>query len=470
MMSCGDQFRTPHGLRSLPAWMAVCVLLCACIAARAADPTILDLQRELKSLFPPMSPAVHAAPFPEVQADNPYAIVEHEFLLARAPDLDSPSVRLSLRQLRRSTPAIRTAHAACVKIITPYWHGAGVLVSPDGDVLTSHHLVAGVPCASVQTLDGRIHTVTNITAASVIHDLALLRIDGGPYPCLSVDTSPDPPRGSILHIVGHPGNTPWKLTRGAVVRRMADRGTQVLHFDADVARGNSGGPIVDEAGRLLAITACSAELADGSTVKIGIAAPAIRSFLAEPRVTRDFAALARFERNRRMTEFLGQLYVMMDAWIAEWLASMSQVTLERTEALQGHASAPGTRFTNTRKAAEVSARLLLLKALMVRCALLQDIDAPLASSIADGSAVLDTLMDSAMLLGGRTGASTREAADIIARLRHCRQEAEQRFDKALSGVQRASTQFNLDITDPLQSRYIAGMRSRYNLPGCRVQP
>lgn len=435
----------------------------------AADPSILDLQRDLKTLFPPSSASIRP-PSPS-SPNSPHAIIEREFLLTRTPDFERPSTKLSLRQIRIAPPAIKNAHAACVRIITPYWQGAGVLISPSGDILTSHHLIAGAPCVSVQTLDGRIYTVTNITAASATHDLALINITGGPFPFLSANTNPDPSRGTALHIVGHPGNNPWKLANGSVIRRTFDRGTEILHFEADVARGNSGGPIVDDAGRLLAITACSATLADGSTVKVGIAAPAIREFLTKPRLPRDFADIAKIERNRRMAEFLGQLYVMMDAWIADWLASMSQVTLERTDGLPETAPLVRARFANGKQAYEKSAKLLLLKTLMLRCSLVQDLDSPLIASIAGSTATLESIMDGSLLLGSSAGATPQEAAAIIARLSRCKIDAEKHFGEALATVQTASTRLELNITDPQRIKQLANIGARYNSPaGCRIQP
>jgi S1-C subfamily serine protease len=453
---------------SLMARLSFCLLLSP-PPSFAADPSILDLQRDLTTLFPPSPVATHTPS--RSPPDSPHTIIEREFLLTRTPDIERPSTKLSLRQIRSAPAAIKNAHAACVRIITPYWQGAGVLISPSGDILTSHHLIAGVPCVSVQTIDGHIYTVTNITAASATHDLALINITGGPFPFLSAKTNPDPSRGTALHIVGHPGNNPWKLANGSVIRRTFDRGTEILHFDADVARGNSGGPIVDDAGRLLAITACSATLADGSTVKVGIAAPAIRAFLAEPRLPRDFADISRIERNRRMAEFLGQLYVMMDAWIADWLASMSQVTLERADGLPETAPLAKARFANARQAYEKSAKLLLLKTLMLRCTLVQDLDSPLIASIAGSTATLDAIMDGSLLLGSGAGATPQEAAAIIARLNRCKLDAEKHFGEALATVQTVSTRLELNITDPQHIKQLADIGARYNSPaGCRVKP
>ncbi len=439
-------------------------LLAGASLSNAADPLILELQRELKALFP--TPLLSAASPPVPLPESPYAIVSQEALLALTPSLPGSTGRLSLRGIRQSPPAIRNAHAACVKIITPYWHGAGILLTPEGDVLTSYHLVAGVPLASVQTLDGRIHSVSNITAASAIHDLALLRIPGGPHVSLQISDGPGPSPGTALTVVGHPGETAWQSVPGHALRCHADRGTQVLHFEAPVARGNSGGPIVDETGQLVAVTACAAELADGSHVKVGIAAPAIRAFLAAPRVSMDFADLSRIERNRRLADFLGQVCLLMDLWINDWLASMSVVTVDK---IPGDATGPKIRFLHTKQAAEVSARLILLKAMLLRCGLAENIDPALKQSVASSSLTLDSLMDGALLLSAGKGISAQATRATIAQVARCRQDANRHFGQALASIRAAASRYDLDVSDPARFQQISTMQSRHASVGCRFE-
>lgn len=441
------------------AWSVVCAT-----DVHAADPLILELQRELKAMFPVPAPTTSSLAL--LKPESPYAIVSQEVLLALAPGLPDSTEVTSLRKIRQAPPAVRNAHAACVKIITPYWHGAGILVSPEGDVLTSYHLVAGVPCASVLTLDGRIHTVSNITAASAVHDLALLRIPGGPYVTLPVSSATGPEPGEPLTIVGHPGETVWKSVPGTALRCNADRGTQVLHFDAPVARGNSGGPVVDGKGQLVAVTACAAELADGSKVKVGIAPPAIRAFLSSPRLPMDFADLTRIEQNRRLADFLGQVCLLMDMWINDWLASMALVTVEEAPGTPGQ-SGPRIRFMHTRQAAEISARLILLKAMLLRCGLADSIDPILKDSIASSSRTLDALMDGALLLSGNRGISPEATRSAMKQVSQFRQEANRHFGQALSGIRSSAAQYELDVSDPVRFKQISAMKTRHESVGCR---
>ena len=377
---------------------------------------------------------------------------------------------MSLRKIRQTPPPIRNAYAACVRIITPYWHGAGVMISPDGLILTSYHLVAGVPCASVQTMDGRIFPVTHITSASAIHDLALIRIPGGPYVPLGISKEDRPAEGSAIRIVGHPGDATWHSVTGLSLRCRPDRGTVVLHFDAPVARGNSGGPVVNDRGDLVALTACSAELADGANVKVGIAAPAIRKFLASPSQPMAFADLSRIERNRRLTDFLGQICLLMDVWINDWLDSVSRIRIEEATRDPNPAFNRRIHFAQTQQTAEISARLILLKAMLIRCRCTKDMDPELEGILAESSLALDALLDGALLLSGKATLSPDDSRVAMEKASHCRKEANQHFAKALAGLQSTASRLELTAADPLRYEQLSAIQSRQKSVGCRVEP
>lgn len=445
----------------------VVFLLLVTIPLYAADLLVMELQKELQLLFPrsvlPSSTIV--APEPH----SPFAIISQEPLLALAPTMPSTPGRLSLRKIRNSPPAIRNAYAACVKVITPYWHGAGVIISSNGLVLTSYHLVAGVPFASVQTLDGIIYPVTNISAASAIHDLALLQIPPGSFNALEIGRTDEPATGHPISVIGHPGDFSWHSVTGLSLRCLPDRGTHVLHFEAPVGRGNSGGPVVDQDGRLIAITACLAELANGGRVKVGISAQAIRSFLEMPRQPMRFADLSRMERNRRLTDFLAQLGLIMDIWINDWLAAMSGIAIRDADPGTDPSIARRVRFTETQRAAEVSARLLLLKAMLVRSAYTPDIDPQLRASIDDSAKALDSLIDGSLLLGGKTDLSAQDSRTRLAEAARCRQSANRHFARALAGLQSSSARLDLQVSDPLRYQRISAIQARHSSVGCRVE-
>lgn len=433
----------------------------------AADLLVMELQKELQLLFPrsmlPSSTIVVPAP------PSPFAIVNQEPLLAVAPTMPAAPGRLSMRKIRQSPAEIRNAYAACVKVITPYWHGAGVIISSNGLVLTSYHLVAGVPCASVQTLDGIIHPVTNITAASAIHDLALLQIPRDACIPLEVGQAADSIHNPAIRVIGHPGDLSWHSVTGLSLRCLPDRGTHVLHFDAPVGRGNSGGPVLDGNGKLVAITACSAELANGGRVKVGISAHAIRSFLELPRQTMEFADLSRIERNRRLADFLAQLGLVMDIWINDWMMAMSGITAEGAGPAPSTGSGQRVHFSETQEAAEVSTRLLLLKAILIRSGHTPDIDPQLQASMDDSSKALDALIDGSLLLADRTALSVQASRSRLAQAARCRQAANRHFGRALAGLQASAMRLDLQVSDPLRYQRISAIQSRHTSVGCRVE-
>lgn len=442
-------------------------VLLAAIPLYAADLLVMELQKELHLLFPrsmlPSSTIVAQEPH------SPFAIINQEPLLALAPTMPSAPGRLSMRKIRLSPPSIRNAYAACVKVITPYWHGAGVIISSNGLVLTSYHLVAGVPCASVQTLDGVIYPVTNISAASAVHDLALLQIPQGSFNPLEISRTEGLIPGHAISVIGHPGDSSWHSVTGISLRCLPDRGTHVLHFEAPVARGNSGGPVVDGDGKLIAVTACLAELANGGRVKVGISAHAIRSFLDMPRQTMQFADLSRIERNRRLADFLAQLGLIMDIWVNDWMAAMSGIMVRDADPETTHATARRVRFSETQRAAEVSARLLLLRAMLIRSGHMPDIDPQLQASIDDSTKALDALIDGSLLLGDKTALSPQASRTRLAEAARCRQSANRHFGRALAGLQSSAARLDLQVSDPLRYQRISAIQARHTSVGCRVE-
>ncbi len=458
-------------------------ILLVASASFAFDPTIEDLRTELRRLFPAPANAVHAARVERGPVD-PYSIVHRDYLLARPADLIGRPVQVSLRAIRQYPVPLRQAHAACVKILTPYWHGSGVLISPSGDVLTSYHLVAGALAASAQTMDGRIHPIDGVKAYSALHDLAIVHIDGGPYPSLSPRDHPAPAAGTRLFVVGHPGELAWKLTEGRVIRHTADAGTRVMHFESDVTRGNSGGPVIDAEGRLCAITACAAELADGTRVKVGIAADALRDFLrTRPGGSIDFSSLAAAERNRQTADFLEVIFGLTEDLMIDWQSAMAAVDVEaRPLPPPAEASAPAVAgagaavvapapvaFVNTRLCADTAMRLLVFQALLRRCATAEGLSPELRQSMHDYVAVLDHMVEAAALLSRRP-TTPAEARDKMRQAADHRLEADHRFGAAVTVLQGVGKTFGLDAAAPQRYAELEAMRRKYAPTGSRMQP
>jgi serine protease Do len=131
---------------------------------------------------------------------------------------------------------------------------SGFFLGSDGLVLTAAHAVTQT------SLDLELRDGTKLKARPVRlskhHDAALLVIDGkaGGYPCLPLDLEPKSP-GREVYAIGAPASEKlaFSLTRGIVSGLPEIDGLRLLQTDASVNPGNSGGPLVDAKGRIVAL-------------------------------------------------------------------------------------------------------------------------------------------------------------------------------------------------------------------------
>ena len=131
--------------------------------------------------------------------------------------------------------------------------GSGFLLSADGLVMTAAHVVGGE--LKVRTRGGSEYRA-GIVRAARNSDTALLRIIDSPpaLPCLAVDLAPKR-IGSEVYAIGSPASRElaFSLTRGIVSGLRPLGGAQFLQTDASISPGNSGGPLIDKEGRVVAI-------------------------------------------------------------------------------------------------------------------------------------------------------------------------------------------------------------------------
>ncbi len=171
------------------------------------------------------------------------------------------------------------------------WCGTGFLVSKDGLVLTNRHVARDAKTLMV-TLDGGVQTTAKVVTIDDEQDLALLRIDPDVAKGSFVKFAPadTPAAGADCTVMGFPlldrlGSN-IKITRGIVTGiQQADLDADVL-IDAKVNPGNSGGPILDRFGNVMAIVSMKTlSSTSEDTYGIGISAGHIRKFLDKNHVT-----------------------------------------------------------------------------------------------------------------------------------------------------------------------------------------
>jgi len=151
--------------------------------------------------------------------------------------------------------------------------GSGFLVSPEGHVITNHHVVQGVRSVEVRLHDGR-RLAARVLGSDARTDLAVLKIDGvADLPVMRLGDSDGLQVGELVMALGNPFGLEQSVTLGIVSRKpvrsgVAGPGFQFILTDAAVNPGNSGGPLVNMAGEVVGVN--SAATSRGS---IGFAIP-----------------------------------------------------------------------------------------------------------------------------------------------------------------------------------------------------
>jgi Do/DeqQ family serine protease len=152
--------------------------------------------------------------------------------------------------------------------------GSGVIISPDGAILTNHHVVANATRIEVRLRDGRVLRA-RVVGSDPPTDLAVLRIDARNLPHARFADVRRARVGEWVVAIGSPFGLDYTVTAG--VLSAIGRGglgmneiEDYLQTDASINPGNSGGPLVNLRGEVLGINTMIVGRGSG----IGFAVPA----------------------------------------------------------------------------------------------------------------------------------------------------------------------------------------------------
>ena len=155
--------------------------------------------------------------------------------------------------------------------------GSGVIVSPDGYILTNNHVVDGAKEVTV-TLHDKREMKARVVGTDSRTDIALLKIEGSNFPTLTLGDSSKAEVGDFVLAIGDPFGVGQTVTSGIV--SATGRGNlgieQVEDFiqtDAPINPGNSGGALVDDEGHLIGINTAILAGNSGGNQGIGFAVP-----------------------------------------------------------------------------------------------------------------------------------------------------------------------------------------------------
>jgi S1-C subfamily serine protease len=158
--------------------------------------------------------------------------------------------------LPRSTKAISLSEAskAVVSIFAGDGWGSGVLISADGYILTNHHVAGSSGRVRVRWPDGS-DSVGEVMRGDPRRDVALIKTIAKASP-LAIRHAPAA-LGETVFAIGTPldKELAGTLTRGVVSSVRTREGLTFIQSDVAVTHGNSGGPLVDEKGAVIGLTA-----------------------------------------------------------------------------------------------------------------------------------------------------------------------------------------------------------------------
>ncbi|QXL85492.1 trypsin-like peptidase domain-containing protein [Comamonas sp. NLF-1-9] len=173
--------------------------------------------------------------------------------------------------------------------------GSGVIVSPDGYILTNNHVVEGADEIEVALADSR-HASAQVIGTDPETDLAILKISLDKLPVIVLGDSSHLAVGDRVLAIGNPFGMGQTVTSGIVsALERSELGINTfenfIQTDAAINPGNSGGALVDVNGNLMGINTAIYSR-DGGSLGIGFAIPVataryvLESIVREGRVTR----------------------------------------------------------------------------------------------------------------------------------------------------------------------------------------
>jgi len=155
--------------------------------------------------------------------------------------------------------------------------GSGVIVRPDGYILTNQHVIDGADQIKVDLSSTRRNISAKVVGSDAPSDLAVLKISASDLPVLQLGNSDQVRVGDICLAVGNPLNVGQTVTSGIISAKgrstsLSGSFQDFLQTDAPINRGNSGGPLVNTRGELIGINSQILS-PTGGNIGIGFAIP-----------------------------------------------------------------------------------------------------------------------------------------------------------------------------------------------------
>jgi serine protease Do len=187
------------------------------------------------------------APLPSPMART--AAEDRSRIPLRRAALSQQPINTHIDRLRSATVLIESSDTS---------HGSGFIISEDGLMITNRHVVGSQRFVRVRLVSGRA-VVGEVLRSHDLRDVALVKLEGSGYPVMAVRETPVTVTEEV-YAIGAPQQRQlaWTVTRGVVSAWRAAsppvRPFDLIQADVAIHGGNSGGPLLDKQGNLVAIS------------------------------------------------------------------------------------------------------------------------------------------------------------------------------------------------------------------------
>lgn len=180
-----------------------------------------------------------------------------------------PGKPLSAAEIfRRSAPAVVEIDCLDEKA-SKISLGTGFLVNSEGRIATNFHVIAACKAISVKFANGDIYDASMVVDTDIRKDLALIRVKAANTPQLPLGDSDTLEIGDTVYSIGNPSGLQNTLQQGIVNGFRPVAGYNLVQVSASLNPGNSGGPILDDQGAVVAVAAAKVQGAEN----LGFAVP-----------------------------------------------------------------------------------------------------------------------------------------------------------------------------------------------------